>query len=134
MNKPFQLSTRITILVKDPGLNAPEYIRPFNISTSNVDVNFKVMLLERLTELELKGTDISIEVPSKSIIQRVNVNYDKDSNLYLLSGIDKLSLNTYFERLGSGQNRSTDDGRRVSITYSSRGRQRRSVQLCLKRL
>ena len=25
MNKPFQLSNRITILVKDPGLNAPEY-------------------------------------------------------------------------------------------------------------
>ena len=24
MNKPFQLSNRITILVKDPGLNAPE--------------------------------------------------------------------------------------------------------------
>ena len=35
-----------------------EYIRPFNISTSNVDVSFKVMLLECLTELELKGTDI----------------------------------------------------------------------------
>ena len=41
-----------------------------------------------------------MEVPSKSIIERVNVNYNKDSNLYLLSGIDKLSLNTCFERLG----------------------------------
>ena len=27
MNKPFQLSNRITILVKDPGLNAPEYAK-----------------------------------------------------------------------------------------------------------
>ena len=33
LNKPFPLSNRITILVKDPGLNAPEFaLRPYNFN------------------------------------------------------------------------------------------------------
>ena len=37
LNKPFQLTKRITILVKDPGLNAPEYIPYKNSEESKQD-------------------------------------------------------------------------------------------------
>ena len=104
-----------------------EYVRPFDLNTRNVEVHFKVTLLEKLNDLELKWTDIHAEIPATSTIQRVNV-YEKDNSYnYVLSAVDKLSLDTYFNR-SHGQSNIADDGRRVTLSFSSRGRQRRSVQ------
>ena len=89
-------------------------------------MNFKVIYFERKSELELERTDIHSEVPRSNVLQKVTVTYQQDTQLYCLSAIDKLSLGTYFSRR-MGQNNLADDGRRVTLTYSSRGRQRRSV-------
>ncbi len=104
-----------------------EYVRPFDITTNNVQVNFKVIYFERRSELDLERTDIHSEVLCNNVIQKVTVTYQQDAKLYCLSAIDKQSLDTYFSRR-MGQNNLADDGRRVTIRYSSRGRQRRSVQ------
>ena len=102
-------------------------MRPFDLNTRNVEVHFKVTLLEKLNDLELKWTDIHAEIPATSAIQRVNV-YERDNSCnYVLSAVDKLSLDAYFNR-SHGQSNIADDGRRVTLTVSSRGRQRRSVQ------
>ena len=104
-----------------------EYVRPFDIKTNNVQVNFKVIYFERKSELELERTDIDSEVPCSNVLQKVTVTYQQDAQLYCLSAIDKVSLDTYFSQR-MGQNNLADDGKRVTLTYSSRGRQKRSVQ------
>ncbi len=104
-----------------------EYVRPFDLRTENVEVHFKVTLLEKLNDLELKWTDIHAEIPAASVIQRVSVYRKDESCNYVISAVDKLSLDTYFDRR-HGQSNIADDGRRVTLSVSSRGRQRRSVQ------
>ena len=88
-------------------------MRPFDIKTNNVQVNFKVIYFERKSELEQERTDIHSEVPCSNVLQKVTVTYQQDAQLYCLSAIDKLSLDTYFSRR-MGQNNLADDGRRVT--------------------
>ena len=89
-----------------------EYVRPFDIETNNVKVNFKVIHLERKSELELERTDNHSEVPCSNVLQKVTVTYQQDAQLYCLSAIDKLFLDTYFSQR-MGQNNLADDGRQV---------------------
>ena len=103
-----------------------EYVRPFDIKINNVQVNFKVIYFERKSELELERTDIHSEVPCSNVLQKVTVTYQQDAQLYCLSAINKLFLDAYFSRR-MGQNNLADDGRQVTLMYSSRGQQRRSV-------
>ena len=104
-----------------------EYIKPFDIKTANVDVKFKVICFERESELQLKRTEIHSDVPCSSVVQKVTLYYDSEAQCYQLSAVDKLSLDTYFSRR-TGRDGMADDGRRVTLTYSSRGRQRRTIQ------
>ncbi len=65
--------------------------------TRNVEVHFKGTLLEKLNHLELKWTDIHAEIPATSVMQQVSV-YEKDNSCnYVLSAVDKLSLDTYLD-------------------------------------
>eukprot|EP00112_Aurelia_sp_Birch-Aquarium-sp1_P006481 Seg17159.1 transcript_id=Seg17159.1/GoldUCD/mRNA.D3Y31 product="hypothetical protein" protein_id=Seg17159.1/GoldUCD/D3Y31 len=104
-----------------------EYVKPFDTKTANVDVEFKVIHFERQSELQLNRTEIHSDIPCSSVVQKVTLYYDNESQCYQLSAVDKLSLDRYFSRR-PGRNDMADDGRRVRFTYSSRGRQRRTVQ------
>ena len=96
-----------------------------------MDVHFKVAILEKLTSLGWKWTDIHAEIPATSAIQQVSV-YEKDNSCnYVLSAVHKLSLDTYFD-WSHRQSNIADDGRRVTLSASSRGRKRRSVQVQTK--
>ena len=95
-----------------------EYVRPFDIETNNVQVNFKVIHLEHKSELELERTDIHSEVPCSNVLQKVTVTYQQDAQLYCLSAIDKLFLDTYFSQR-MGQNNLADDGRQVMQQFQA---------------
>ena len=103
-----------------------EYIKPFDIKTANVDVKCKVIYFERESELQYKRTEIHSDVPCGSVVQKVTLYHDSESQCYQLSAVDKLSLDNYFLQR-TGQNDMADDGRRVTLTYSSWGRQRRTI-------
>ena len=69
-----------------------EYVKPFDLSISNFEIIFKVTLLEKLSDLEFKWTDIHAEISASNVLQRVSF-YEKDNSCdYVLSGIDRLSL------------------------------------------
>ena len=71
-------------------------MRPFDIKTNNVPVNFKGIYFQHKSELELERTDIHSEVPCSRVLRKGTVTYQQDAQLYCLSAIDKLSLDTYF--------------------------------------
>ena len=60
MKKPFQLSNRITILVKDPGLNAPESVNHILIESVGREVYVKVMA--RISALKRVRDEVTMKL------------------------------------------------------------------------
>ena len=91
LNKPFQLSNRITILVKDPGLNAHLFIRELGAHTSDMEV---------IAKNKEDYISFSIKVPVDSYIDKNGEEKDKlielrfiDSFKFMSSSLDSLTKN-----------------------------------------
>ena len=69
-----------------------EYVKPFDRKTTNVEGNCKVIYFEGESQLQLKRTEISSDIPCSSVLQKVTMYYDNESQCYQLAAVGRLLL------------------------------------------
>lgn len=102
-----------------------DYVRPVNVKDAVPDIMFTVNVLQK-ESLGYKYSDEILETPLNNVLFAVEMYRDQESGHYSLSALDTLSLQSHFQRT-HGAHSIDDDGRRVHISVSSRGRIRRNI-------
>ena len=102
-----------------------DYVRPVNVKDAVPDIMFTVNVLQK-ESLGYKYSDEILETPLSNVLFAVEMYRDQESGHYSLSALDALSLESHFQRT-NGAHSIDDDGRRVYMSVSSRGRIRRNV-------
>ncbi len=102
-----------------------DYVRPVNVKDAIADLIFTVNVLQKESR-GYKYSDEILETPLNNVLFAVEMYRDQESGHYSLSALDTLSLESHFQR-SHGTHDIDDDGRRVHISVSARGRIRRNI-------